>query len=241
MSHEMAYGEEERMATILQGTCSRSTIVLTTEFGRWELPNDLEKQNKKSLSIFLRACCHPETGKPLFTYQQIADALGYNDRQDTNNFWRQFEASGKQFRDFLQRKMKVDDTVVDAVEKEVRKDLLASASTLCERVSQKLDRPDLTEANIQSEIILDLCQGEEMPFLIDFLDISTRIDDDARRFFAIYGPHIHLRKAQAIVVNSMQNKLLINFYIKHHKPKNPTKLFDNIEDALDWINKFFTT
>lgn len=140
------------MPTILQGTCNRSTISLTTEFGHWELPNDPEKQNKKSLSIFLRACCHPETGKPLFTYQQIADALGYKDRQDTNNFWRQFEASGKQFRDFLQRKMKVDDTVVEAVKAEVRKDILASASTLCERVSQKLGRPDLTETNIRAAL-----------------------------------------------------------------------------------------
>ncbi len=140
------------MATILQGTCSRSTISLTTEFGHWELPNDPEKQNTKSLSIFLRACCHPETGKPLCTYQQLADALGYKDRQDTNNFWRQFEASGKQFRDVLQRKMKVDDTVVDAVKAEVRQDLLASASTLCERVSQKLGRTDLTEANIRAAL-----------------------------------------------------------------------------------------
>ncbi|MCP4289404.1 MAG: DDE-type integrase/transposase/recombinase [Gammaproteobacteria bacterium] len=140
------------MPTILQGTCDDATISLTTEFGHWELPNDPEKQNKKSLSIFLRACCHPDTGKPLFTYQQIADALGYKDRQDTNNFWRQFEASGQQFRDFLQRKMKVDDTVVEAVKAEVRKDILASAPTLCDRVSQTLGRPDLTEANIRAAL-----------------------------------------------------------------------------------------
>ena len=100
---------------------------------------------------------------------------------------------------------------------------------------------DLPEAKIQSEIILDLCKGKEMPFLIDFLDVSTRIDDEARRFFAKDGPHIHLRKAQAIVVNNMQIKLLVNFYIKHHKPKNPTKLFENLEDALDWIKQFVAT
>ena len=100
---------------------------------------------------------------------------------------------------------------------------------------------DLREANIQSGIILDLCQGKEFPFIIDFLDISARIDDDARRFFANDGPHIHLRKAQAIVVNNIQNKLLVNFYIKHHKPKNPSKVFDNLEDALDWIKQFVAT
>lgn len=140
------------MAAILEGTCSSSTIVITTEFGQWELPNDEEKQNRKSLSIFLRAWCDPQTGKALFTYQQIADALGYKARQDPDNFWRQFEASGRQFRDFLQRKQKVDDTVVEAVQDEVLKDLLASASTLCERVSQKLGRTDLTPENIRAAL-----------------------------------------------------------------------------------------
>lgn len=140
------------MTAMLQGECRNSTISITTEFGYWELPDDEERQNRKSLSVFLRACCDPQTGTPLFTYQQIADALGYKDRQDTNNFWRQFEASGQQFRDFLQRKMKVDDTVVAAVTAELRKDLLASAPTLCERVSQKLGRTDLTEANIRAAL-----------------------------------------------------------------------------------------
>jgi len=140
------------MPTILQGRCDDATISLTTEFGHCEFPNDPEKQNTKSLSIFLRAWRHPETGKPLFTYQHIADALGYKDRQDTNNFWRQFEASGQQFRDVLQRKMNVDETVVEAVKAEVRKDILASASTFRERVSQKLGRPDLTEANIRAAL-----------------------------------------------------------------------------------------
>lgn len=97
---------------------------------------------------------------------------------------------------------------------------------------------DLTEAKIQSQIILDLCQGKEMPFVIDFLDISVRIDDASRKFFANDGPHIHLRKAQAIVANNIQSKLLVNFYIKHHKPKNPTKAFNNLVDALDWIKQF---
>lgn len=97
---------------------------------------------------------------------------------------------------------------------------------------------NLAEAKIQSALILDLCQEKKMPFLIDFLNVSVRIDDESRGFFANDGHHIHLRKAQAIVVNNMQNKLLVNFYIKHHKPKNPTKIFDNLEPALDWIKQF---
>ncbi len=140
------------MAAMLRGICNGSTIVVTTGFGQWELPDDEEKQNTKSLSIVLRACCNPETGKPLFTYQQITDALGYGDRRDVHNFWRQLHDCGRQFRDFLHRKMNVDDTVVEAVKDELRKDLLVSASAICEQVSQQLGRPDLTEANIRAAL-----------------------------------------------------------------------------------------
>jgi transposase-like protein len=140
------------MAAILRGECSNSMISITTPDGYWELPNDEEKQNRKSLSIFLRAWCDPATGKPVFTYQQIADALGYGDRRDVHNFWRQFDDCGRQFRDFLHRKMKVDDTVVEAVKDELRKDLLISAPAICDQVSQKLERSDLTEANIRAAL-----------------------------------------------------------------------------------------
>lgn len=94
---------------------------------------------------------------------------------------------------------------------------------------------DLEEAKIQSMIIIDLCQGKKMPFVIDLLNINTRVDDDARRFSADDGPHTQIRKAQALLVNNIQSKLLTNFYIKFHKPKNPIKTFDNLHDALVWI------
>jgi len=102
--------------------------------------------------VFLRACCDPQSGKSLFTYQHIADALGEKARQDPDNFWRDFKACGQQFHDVLHRKMKVDDTVVDAVAEELRKDLLASAPTLRERVSQQLGRTDLTDATIRTAL-----------------------------------------------------------------------------------------
>ncbi len=49
------------MAAVLQGSSSGTTFTITTEFGQWELPNDKEKHNKKSVTIFLRAWCDPHT------------------------------------------------------------------------------------------------------------------------------------------------------------------------------------
>lgn len=94
---------------------------------------------------------------------------------------------------------------------------------------------DLPEAKIHAMHCVDLCQGKRIPFVIDGLDVTTNMDDEARQFFAEYKPMVKIRKAQAVMVNLMQSKLLTNFFIKYHKPQNPIKVFDNLEDALDWI------
>lgn len=47
-----------------------------------------------------------------------------------------------------------------------------------------------------------------------------------------------LRKAMAIVVKSMAHRLLANFFINVNKPPTPTKVFNDKEKALEWLNKF---
>lgn len=44
------------------------------------------------------------------------------------------------------------------------------------------------------------------------------------------------RYADAFIVNSLAMRLLVNFYIRFHKPKIPTKLFNDEQSALNWIN-----
>jgi hypothetical protein len=41
--------------------------------------------------------------------------------------------------------------------------------------------------------------------------------------------------AQAIVVDSLPNRLVGNFIIKFHKPTAPTRLFSTIESAKTWL------
>lgn len=94
---------------------------------------------------------------------------------------------------------------------------------------------DLAEAKIHAKHCIDLCKGQETPFVIDGLGVTTDLDDEARQFFAEFKPLVNIRKAQAILVNLMQTILLANFFIKYHKPENPIQVFDNLEDALDWI------
>jgi hypothetical protein len=47
---------------------------------------------------------------------------------------------------------------------------------------------------------------------------------------------IKYRYADAFIVNSLPMRLLVNFYISFNKPKIPTKMFNNKENAFEWIN-----
>lgn len=108
--------------------------------------------NQKVLFIMLRALSSPDTGKPLFTYQQLADVFGYEDRQNIQNFWQEFEHAGEDLLVYLQRKRKVDASVVEAVAEALRHDPLADASQLCQQVSTRLGRTDLSPANIRTAL-----------------------------------------------------------------------------------------
>lgn len=43
--------------------------------------------------------------------------------------------------------------------------------------------------------------------------------------------------ADALVINSLPQKMLADFYLKFDKPVNPTRIFNSRDKALDWINK----
>jgi hypothetical protein len=43
--------------------------------------------------------------------------------------------------------------------------------------------------------------------------------------------------AQAILISSLANRLMGNFMIKFHKPKSPTKLFSDEEEAMSWLRE----
>ncbi len=44
------------------------------------------------------------------------------------------------------------------------------------------------------------------------------------------------RYADAFIVNSLGMRLLVNFYIRFHKPEILTRLFNDEQSAIHWIN-----
>ena len=73
--------------------------------------------NRKAMVVLLRSL-EDELGKPLFTYDQLAQVLESPNRQAAHEPMQEFEGCGGDMLDFLARKRKVDGEVVSAVEAE---------------------------------------------------------------------------------------------------------------------------
>ncbi len=105
--------------------------------------------NQKVLCLFLCGLRRPDTGKPLFTNQQLATAFGYSARQHVQNFEQEFRACESDLLRSLQRKRKVDASVLEALREALRRQPLAPATELCPQVQERLKRPELTLSKIR--------------------------------------------------------------------------------------------
>ena len=75
--------------------------------------------NRKVLSVVGRELKHVETGEPVFTFQEIADKLGYADRRNVQNFHREFRQSGEEMQQFLSRKQSKKDQNFSMIEQQI--------------------------------------------------------------------------------------------------------------------------
>ena len=104
--------------------------------------------NRKAMVVFLRSLLD-EKGKHIFTFQELSVLFNSNNRQASSQHMEDFRDNGSDILDYLTRKRKVDSVVVEALSYELRRDPLARVKELSERVNLRLERKDLTEANIR--------------------------------------------------------------------------------------------
>ncbi len=104
--------------------------------------------SRKAILVFLRML-KDEQGKRMFTFQELSALFDSANRQASSQHMEDFRDSGCDFLDYLTRKRKVDSAVVEAVRQELMVDPLAKLVELQERVNGKLERKDLTKANMK--------------------------------------------------------------------------------------------
>lgn len=63
----------------------------------------------------------------------------------------------------------------------------------------------------------------------------TSATKEAREYSSSHIPEG--RMAEAILIKSLPVRLMGKFFINFHKPSVPTKLFENENEALEWLNK----
>jgi len=123
--------------------------VLTEEIRTGWLPDTAF--NRKFMVIFLRLLMN-KTGKSLYTYKELSVIVGSNNRQAASGHIEHFRACGKDVSSSLTRHRKVDAEVVEAVRLELQNGALQKVSELCVVVNNRLERTDLTEANISAAL-----------------------------------------------------------------------------------------
>lgn len=89
------------------------------------------------------------------------------------------------------------------------------------------------EVRIINEEIKRLGDGKELLQLITADEVSQF--DNSARVFSASEEGTRYSKAEALVVKSLSQRLIANFYVKVNKPPKPSKVFNDKEEAIQWL------
>ena len=96
-----------------------------------------------------------------------------------------------------------------------------------------LEKEDVFEINkMKSALIRD-----NYHCVLHVCGTETSMGKEARELFAS-KESAENQLAKAIVINSLAQKLMANFFIRFNKPPEPVKVFGKEEEALAWLDKF---
>lgn len=101
-----------------------------------------------------------------------------------------------------------------------------------------LDKSDIEKKDVEKTgtLINKLTNGEKHYAIKDVRDIN--LGHVSMKAFQYHASNPQNNKyAEAIVLNSVGIRLLANFYIKTFRPKVPTKVFTNFEQAKSWLRE----
>jgi hypothetical protein len=101
----------------------------------------------------------------------------------------------------------------------------------CDFIAERIDLEAAIKCvELRTEFINN---AVEYPFCIDARKLKT-VTKEARDFFAS-EKSIQGSKAAAIVFDSVFSCMVANFYLHFNKPQVPVKLFNKMEEAINWL------
>jgi hypothetical protein len=96
----------------------------------------------------------------------------------------------------------------------------------------KIELADVKEQIAAAE---KLTQGGDYVSMMDG-GLTIDVSEEAMTYVAKYESKRW--KAFAIVVRSISERILANYFIKFKKPARPTKVFTNPERAIEWLEEY---
>jgi hypothetical protein len=94
---------------------------------------------------------------------------------------------------------------------------------------------DETEHQINHNALFELIEKGKKNLLLIDSDEFINITPEARKLIRKLEPLIPIT-ARAVIIKTLGQRILANFYIKFHKPIIPTKIFNNHEEAILYLN-----
>ncbi|PQV48403.1 hypothetical protein CLV33_105262 [Jejuia pallidilutea] len=94
----------------------------------------------------------------------------------------------------------------------------------------------LNEKNAAKYIdaVKEVTQGKPMPFLVDIRNSVGNFSIPAAKLIASSPILKKIRISEAFIVNSINGKILIFSYKRIFEPKTPSRVFNNMKDALQF-------
>lgn len=83
--------------------------------------------------------------------------------------------------------------------------------------------------------IRELCKDEKMPFLLDLRNTEGTFSSNAAKKLAINQVYNKSIISEVFVVNSLKMRLLINSYKRIYEPSTPFKIFEDYNEALNYL------
>jgi hypothetical protein len=92
----------------------------------------------------------------------------------------------------------------------------------------------IEDATAALEAMAQLTGGRRSPLLVDMHDTGS-LDRPTR---AELTRRSDLQSAVALIVGTPLTRMMANFFLSVSKPQFPTRLFDNEESAVPWLQGF---
>lgn len=96
---------------------------------------------------------------------------------------------------------------------------------------------DVSEINELIEYVKEFV-GETPHFALTDFGGTLQSTSEARAIYAKSEYIIRNRIADALLVKSLGDRIIANFFVRVSKPKIPTHIFNNKQRALDWLKQF---